>query len=78
MFFSLYPHEIIAHSTLDVDLSLTPGGLQISTHAAHKIPYSNINVGFRPAEVDKKISVRLIYFEETLNSLIFASFCPLR
>jgi hypothetical protein len=53
VFFSLYPHEIIAYSTLDV--SLTPGGLQIFSHAAHKTSYTYIHVGSELQSVEKKI-----------------------
>lgn len=53
MFFSFYPHEIIVHSTPDV--SLAPGGLQISTYVAYKTSDIYINVGFRTTNIDKKM-----------------------
>jgi hypothetical protein len=75
VFISLYPHEIIANSTLDVSLAL--GGFQIISHAANEASYPNIHVGLEPRNVDKKIQISFILFCKILQSFVFAWFYPL-
>jgi hypothetical protein len=52
VFISLYPHEIIVNSTLDVSLAL--GGFQIISHAANETSYPYIHFGLEPQNIDKK------------------------